>query len=96
MSNYTSIFIDVDIKKAVPSSIIELLMAICEKNADLSNLSDEKKDFRSIFRKNSLQSPNTSCAVLSFEESEGVFSFIAKGNHKNEALIDSFIPRCEL
>ncbi len=100
MGMYTEIFINADLKESTPSSVINVLKAMCENDSDSEHLKDKPSRWAYLFNNGSFYLPLTECGKLTFDEGGGHYSIIAKGDIKNyESEIEQFFefvkPWCE-
>lgn len=100
MGMYTEIFVNTDLKENTPNEVIEVLKAMCAKDADAECLKDKPNRWKYLFNNGSYYTPSTECAALTFDDRSKQYSLIAKGDIKNyEDEIEKFFefikPWCD-
>ena len=100
MGMYTEIFVNTDLKENTPSSVIEVLQAICDRNHAAACLQDKPRRWSILFCDMSYYTPRTCCAALTFDDISGGYSLIGKGDIKNyddeiEQFFEFIMPWCE-
>jgi len=100
MGMYTEIFINTDLKKNTPDSIIEVLKSMCALDCSNPALTEHPARWAYLFNNGSYYTPNTSVASLTFDDIAKQYSLLGKGDIKNyEGEIEKFFawirPWCD-
>lgn len=96
MGMYTEIFVSVDLRSDVPEDVIAVLKAICG-GEDKTPLQGKPERWARLFSSGSFYTPNTSCAILNYDETGKLWSLLGKGDVKNyggeiEAFFEWLMP----
>lgn len=83
MGMYTEVFVNADLKNGTPKSVINVLLAMCEKRSDSPALKGITFRRGYMFNNGSYYTPYTECHSLTFDCGTGRWSIIAKGDIKN-------------
>lgn len=100
MGMYTEIFVNVDLKRDTPQSVIDVLQAMCDKDIDAECLKDKPRRWGWLFCDGSYYTPLTSCGILTYCYITSSYSLLGKGDIKNyDSEIEQFFsfikPYCE-
>lgn len=83
MGMYTEIYVNVDLKKDLPSEVVRTLKAMCGEEGYSSSLEGKPSRWAYLFRNGSFYTPNTSTANLTYDHISKNYSLLAKGDIKN-------------
>ncbi len=83
MGMYTEIFVNVDLIKSTPKSVIDVLKAMCDKDHEAECLNDKPSRWSILFNNGSYYTPHTECGKLTYDDISKHYSLIAKGDIKN-------------
>ena len=100
MGMYTEIYVNVDLKENTPQSVLGVLKAICDKNAEAECLKDKPERWAYLFNNGSYYTPSTEVAILSYDDIGKRWSLLGKGDIKNyageiEAFFEFIKPWCD-
>lgn len=83
MGMYTEIYINVNLKKETPQSVLDVLKAMCDYNEDAQCLKDHPSRWLYLFGDCSYYTPRTECAKLTYDDISKQWSLLGKGDIKN-------------
>ena len=82
MGMYTEIYVNVDLVKTCPDHAVNVLKAMCGEG-DKSDLDGTPVMWAYLFNDGSYYTPNTQCKSLTWDENDGRYSLLGKGDIKN-------------
>lgn len=83
MGMYTEIYVNIDLIKDTPESVLAVLEAMCNKDYDAVCLKDKPSRWGYMFNSGSYYTPNTACGILFQDAFTKEYSLLAKGDIKN-------------
>ncbi|MCP4651089.1 MAG: hypothetical protein GY853_13560 [PVC group bacterium] len=100
MGMYTEIYVNVDLKTDTPQEVIDILRAMCDKDASAECFKNSGGRWPYLFNNGSYYTPNTECGLLTYDKISEQYSLLAKGDIKNygseiEKFFEFIKPWCE-